>query len=132
MKTLMIPGVFLVMAALAQADTPAQPEVVLTLEAKPPASITTTKGWATLDLSNPLERRDAALADPWGKAYQVTATKSSFTLVEPGSLSVDRVETPGRPEQRKFYKVEDEPGPGYRRIIEWYENIKRPLPRVGP
>lgn len=124
------------MAALARADNPVPPkdEVVLTLTAKPPLPVesegfTAAKtGWVFLEM----DRRSnlPTPVDPWGTAYQ----PSSFTLATPGSLSIDRANLERRPSegQQGLYRVEDQPGPGYRKIIEWYENVKRPLPKTAP
>lgn len=121
------------MATLVRADSPApaRDEVVLTLTAKPPLPVesegfTPAKpGWVFLEVD-----RSSKPIDPWGAAYQ----PGPFTLATPGTLSIDRGNLERHPSegQRGQYRVEDQPGPGYRKIVEWYENMKRPLPKTGP
>lgn len=116
------------MAAMARADAPvpAKDEVVLTLTAKPPFPIEGDRftgaagGWVFLEM-------DRTASSP-------QSGSEPFMLVTPGTLSIDRVGLESRSSdgQKSLYRVEDFPGPGYRKILEWYENMKRPLPKTAP
>lgn len=124
------------MAAMGRADNPvpAKDEVTLTLTAKPPLPAESTvltaskPGWVFL-ATDPLASTPTRV-DPRTGAFQ----PSSFALATPGTLSIDRVNSESRSSERQkgLYRVEDEPGPGYRKLIEWYENMKRPLPKTAP
>lgn len=102
MKPLVFLGICLAAVAVAKGGTsPNIDPIVLSLEATPSL---------TLDQLTP-----SVTTGPWASPYRMTT---------PPGTRVNNVD------QGMQQRVLDTPGPGYRKLIEWYQNVSRPLPKV--
>lgn len=102
MKPLVFFGICLTAVAAAKGGTsPNIDPIVLSLEATPSLSF---------DQLNP-----PVTASPWASPYRMaTPTGTRVNTIDQGTQQ----------------RVLDTPGPGYRKLLEWYQNVSRPLPKV--